>query len=142
MRYWTTSLTDDIAMTDKSKSGGPPYQRVRIDKNLINAVKAADTNIVRLQVETGNININYQDEVGMTALHYAAAYDARPCLRILVGSGKCNYLLRDKKGRSASELAFEYGKDYAVGRLLMMKEAQQAVKEGIVEDWSGELVED
>lgn len=129
-------------MTNSSKSGGSSPGAQRFKKSLINAVKAADASSVKFTVEETDVNINYQDEDGMTALHYAAAYDARPCLRILVNSGKCNYLLRDKKGRSASELAFEYGKDYAVGRLLMMKEAQQAAKEGIVEDWSGELVED
>ena len=129
-------------MTNSSRSGGSSPGGQRFKKRLIDAVKAADTSSVKFTVEETDVNINYQDEDGMTALHDAAAYDALPCLRILVNSGKCNYLLRDKKGRSASELAFEYGKDYAVGRLLIMKEAQQAAKEGIVEDWSGELVED
>ncbi|MES9822823.1 MAG: ankyrin repeat domain-containing protein [Candidatus Thiodiazotropha endolucinida] len=115
---------------------------MNFDKRLINSVKAANASAVKHLVEKTDVDVNYQDKDGMTALHWAAAYKARPCLRILVNCGKCNYLLKDKKDRSASELAFEYGRDYAVGRLLMKKEAQQAVKDGVLEDWSGELVED
>lgn len=65
----------------------------------------------------------------MTALHYAAATGFRPCVRMLVNSGLCNYLLKDNKGRLASELAYEWGKDYAVGLLLQKKEVRQAYEE-------------
>ena len=115
---------------------------MNFDKRLINSVKAANASAVKHLIEKTDVNVNYQDEDGMTALHWAAACSARPCLRILVNSAKCSYLLKDKNGRFASELAFEYGRDYAVGRLLMKKEAEQAVKDGVLADWSGELVED
>jgi ankyrin repeat protein len=67
----------------------------------------------------------------MTALHWAAAIDARPVIRLLVKHGKCDYLRRDKKNRYASELAFIEAQDYAVGILLAKKEAKQAHEQGI-----------
>ena len=127
--------TDDADMTDRSKSSRRVRRNASFDKRLIKSVKAADASGVKHCIEKTDVDVNFQDEDGMTALHYAASYNARPCLRILVNSGKCNYILKDKQGRYASELAFEYGKDYAVGRLLMMKEAQQATKEGVDEYW-------
>ncbi|WP_256590195.1 ankyrin repeat domain-containing protein [Pseudomonas sp. Irchel 3A7] len=79
----------------------------------------------------GGINLNAQDNFGMTALHHSAATGFRPCIRLLVNSGKCNYLLKDNKGRLASELAYEWGRDYAVGLLLQKKEAMQAYLESL-----------
>lgn len=70
----------------------------------------------------------------MTALHYAAALGARQCLRVLVNSGRCNYLLKDNLGRYASELAFSCAKDYAVGVLLSKKQVKQAHELGIKQE--------
>lgn len=95
------------------------------------AAKNSNVSALMRFVEGDEVNINIQDEDGMGALHHVAASNARPCLRVLVNSGKCDYLLQDNKGRYASELAFEFGKDYAVGRLLAKKEAEQAAKERI-----------
>jgi|GEM_PF-5603437 len=75
------------------------------------------------------VNVNAQDKFGMTALHYAAASGFRPCIRLLVNSGQCNYLLQDNRGRLASELAYEWGQDKAVGLLLQKKEVRQAFQE-------------
>lgn len=77
------------------------------------------------------INVNIQDKFGMTALHHAAAIGFRAGIRMLVNSGKCNYLIKDNKGRLASELAYEWGRDYAVGLLLQKKEARQAYAQSI-----------
>jgi hypothetical protein len=52
--------------------------------------------------------VNRQDAGGMTALHQAAAMGARAFVRALVTLGLCDYLIRDKKGRAAAELAFEW----------------------------------
>ncbi|MCY1464084.1 hypothetical protein D9M71_820610 [compost metagenome] len=73
----------------------------------------------------------------MTALHYAAATGFRPCIRLLVNSGKCDYLIKDNKGRLASELAYEWGRDYAVGLLLQKKEARQAYQESLASPPAG-----
>jgi ankyrin repeat protein len=66
-----------------------------------------------------------------TALHYVAAYGARAALRVLLKSGECNYLVRDRKGRLPSQLAREFGHDDAMARLLIIKEMRQAQAEGI-----------
>lgn len=78
-----------------------------------------------------DVNVNVRDGQGMTPLHHAAARGARPCIRLLVASGKCDYLIRDNQGRYAFELAIEWARDYAVGRLLTMKQAQQAAARGV-----------
>lgn len=69
---------------------------------------------------------NAQDDEGMTALHHAAALGARGCVRVLVACGKCDYLLKDDRGRYASDLAAEWARDYAVARLLRKKQRHQA----------------
>ena len=74
---------------------------------------------------------NEQDKNGMTPLHHAAALGARPCIRVLVASGQCDYLLRDRYGRYAYELAIEHARDFAVARLLMKKQRQQAHARGV-----------
>ncbi|MGX1018152.1 ankyrin repeat protein [Pseudomonas sp. Y3 TE3536] len=103
-------------------------EKVR-EQEFIREVKAGKVSSVERSIQLG-INVNAQDKFGMTALHYAAATGFRPCIRLLVNSGQCNYLLQDNKGRLASELAYEWGRDYAVGLLLQKKEARQAYEEG------------
>lgn len=76
-------------------------------------------------------DVNVPDHNGMTALHHAAVRGARPCIRLLVASGKCDFLARDKQGRYAFELAIEWARDYAVARLLIKKQAQQAAAQGV-----------
>ncbi|MCY1443328.1 hypothetical protein D9M71_597360 [compost metagenome] len=67
----------------------------------------------------------------MTALHHAAATSYRPCIRVLTSFNECSYLLQDYKGRYASDLAFEWSKDYAVGLLLQKKQVRQAYAQGV-----------
>ena len=76
--------------------------------------------------------INYQDpRNGAAALHYIAAQAARPALRILLKIGGCDFLLRDEKGRLASDLAGVYGHDLVMERLLLNKEIRQAREAGV-----------
>ncbi|CAD0261113.1 ankyrin repeat domain-containing protein [Pseudomonas umsongensis] len=98
---------------------------------LINCVKRGYARSAKLRIDEDDVNVNEQDELGMTALHYAAAFGARQCVRILVSSGKCDYLIKDHCGRYASELAFSCGKDYAVGVLLSKKQIKQAFQQGV-----------
>lgn len=68
---------------------------------------------------------NYQDrQTEETTLHISAAARARKVLRVLFYCGLCNFLLRDKGGRLASELAYLFGQDPAAARLLGVKERQ------------------
>ena len=79
-----------------------------------------------------NFPVNYQDKTnGETALHYAAATDARNVACILIDSDKCDYLIRDNWGRLASEVAYLSGKNPALSRLLGNKERKQAEAQGI-----------
>src|SRR4051794_15267175 len=76
--------------------------------------------------------VNFTDPTtGATALHYVAAYAARPAFRVLLKTGQCDFLIRDRKGRLASELAGVYGHDLPMERLLLKKEIQQARAQGI-----------
>lgn len=101
------------------------------EMSLINCVKRGYARNAKLRIEEDDADVNQQDEMGMTALHFAAAFGARQCIRVLVASGKCNYLLKDYRGRYASELAFACGKDYAVGVLLSKKQVKQAYEQGV-----------
>lgn len=109
------------------------YYKALDVSSLLTLVKEGRSKELATFVDSG-ADVNQQDEEGMTALHYAAAYGARPCIRILVNSGRCDYLLKDSQGRYASELAFEQAQDYAVGILLVKKEAKQAREQG-VQNW-------
>lgn len=76
--------------------------------------------------------VNYQDpRTGQAALHIAVACQARDALRVLLKTGECDFLLRDKQGRLASEMAYLYGEDAAVARFLGIKERKQAERAGI-----------
>lgn len=76
--------------------------------------------------------VNYQNPGSKeTALHIVAACQARKALRVLLNTRQCDFLLRDKQGRLASEMAYVVGRDPAVARLLGNKERKQAAEQGI-----------
>ena len=68
---------------------------------------------------------------GGTALHSLAAGGARPAIRLLLTYEDINFLARDNKGRLPSEMAYLYGNDPALARLLGNKERKQAEAKGI-----------
>jgi ankyrin repeat protein len=68
---------------------------------------------------------------GATALHIAAAGGARRAVMTLIESGRVDFLIRDREGRLASEMAGVYGDDPAMARLLRIKERKQADAQGI-----------
>lgn len=94
-------------------------------EKLIGQVRKGNASAVLLLILNG-ADVNARDSEGMTALHHAAAIRARACIRVLVGSDQCDYLIKDLKGRYASDLAGEWGNDYAVERLLENKQIKQA----------------
>lgn len=105
-------------------------QRQATQAALIEAIRTNSAGLTRDAVFYRGADVRAQDDEGMTALHHAAALDARSAIRVLVGSGKCDYLIRDNKGRYADDLALVWGRDCGVARLLMRKRLQQAVAQG------------
>jgi len=99
--------------------------------SFIGSVKLGYAGTTKRLIDSGTVDVNQQDEKGMTALHYAAVLGSRHCVRVLVNSGKCDYLIKDNQGRYASELALEWGRDYAVSVLLSKKQVQQAYERGV-----------
>lgn len=78
------------------------------------------------------VDINCADrKTGFTALHYAAARESKVILKILIRDHNLNYLVKDKKGRLPSTLAFEVAENPVIGTFLMKKEMQQAKRRGI-----------
>lgn len=76
--------------------------------------------------------VNWQDaRNSQSALHVAAAAKARKAVLVLTESNRCDFLLRDKEGRLASEMAFLFGDDPAAARLLRIHERRQAAAKGI-----------
>jgi hypothetical protein len=122
----------------EARSGGGPVRYGIIDpeiqrlgQGLVKAAKKC--NVVELKrLLDLNAPVNYfdrSDQAGV--LHYIAAYGARPSLRVMLKSGRCDFLLRDGRGRLPSELAREFGHDDAMARLLLIKEMRQAQAQGI-----------
>lgn len=95
------------------------------------SVQEGNTTFVEKYIRDG-INLNQTDASGMTVLHHAVALGARPCIRALVNSGRCDYLIRDNQGRYASDIAIEWSRDFAVARLLSKHQARQAHARGVL----------
>jgi len=99
---------------------------------LLQAARDGDPVTVRRLAGEASTPVNFQDpRTGATALHYMAAYRARPALRELLKSGRCDFLIRDKKGRLAWELASS-ADDAAMARLLLRKTVKQAAEQDVV----------
>jgi len=102
-----------------------------IGREFLKAAERGNASMVGAFIEEG-FPANYQDrQTEEAALHISAAVRARKVLRVLIDCGLCNYLLRDKGGRLASELAYLFGHDPAAARLLGIKERKQAEAQGI-----------
>jgi len=111
-----------------------PEDREAFGVHLIDAVKVGYLGSVQRLIGAG-VNVNFRDRImGATALHYAAAYRFHSALVCLIRSGRCDYLIRDKRGMYPSEVAYEIADDPRVGAILAKKEARQAQKAGI-EAW-------
>lgn len=103
----------------------------RLGREFLKAAERGNAPVVGAYIEEG-FPVNYQDrQTQETALHISAGTRARKVLRVLLDCGLCNFLLRDKGGRLASELAYLFGHDPAAARLLGIKEIKQAEMQGI-----------
>ena len=102
-----------------------------LGKEFLETAAWGDDRKIQVFVEEG-FPVTYQDpKTGSTALNRAAACKARDVLRVLIKQDNCDYLIRDKKGRLSSEMAYLYGHDPALARLLGIKERKQAARQDI-----------
>lgn len=125
-------VSRSTAKPSSHQLGRAEVQRhVEMRRGLFLAVRRLSAEQLARWLAQPGVKVNVRDEQGMTPLHHAAALGARPCIRLLVNSGMCDYLIRDNQGRYAFELAIEWARDYAVGRLLAKKQAQQAAAQGV-----------
>ncbi|WP_457811910.1 ankyrin repeat domain-containing protein [Sinorhizobium meliloti] len=93
---------------------------------LIAAAREGEAQDVLRLLQSGTADINFIDpETGFTTLHYAAAYNAIPLLRLLARDRRCDFTVEDRKGRTAASLAYEVAENGITGRFLLRKEMQQ-----------------
>lgn len=110
---------------------GDDRAMISLGREFLKAARRGNPQMLGAFIEEG-FPANYQSpQTGQSALHITAATKARMALRVLVGSGRCDYLLRDHQGRLASELAYLFGEDRAVTRWLRIHERRQAKAQGI-----------
>lgn len=94
--------------------------------SLVAAARQGEAQDVLAFLKSGMADINFVDPAtGFTALHYAAAYNAIPLLRLLVRDPRCDFTVEDRKGRTAASLAYEVADNGVTGRFLLRKEMQQ-----------------
>lgn len=118
---------------DEATANSPVKEINRQDGALfLKAAERGDIRELQRYIDKVGVPVNYQDPLHQeTALHIVAACRARKALRLLLKTGQINFLLRDRKGRLASEMAYLYGRDPAVARLLGIKEKKQGAAQGI-----------
>lgn len=101
----------------------------RLGREWLDSARRGDTDAVGAFLEEG-FPITYQDRLtGETALHAAAGSQARSVVRVLLPLWP-DFLIRDRQGRLASELAYVYGEDPALAHLLRIKERKEAIASG------------
>jgi hypothetical protein len=134
-RDWSHLLDRVQALRRTGGGGWASASEIDDEKTLglkfLKAAKNGDADTL-LELLSQDAPVNFIDPVDhATALHYVAGYAARPALRVILKSNKCDFLIRDRNGRLPSELAREYGRDRPMARLLLLKETRQARANGI-----------
>ncbi len=99
----------------------------RLGREYLDAARCGDTLTMRAYIEEG-FPATYQDKrTGETAMHVAAGSQGRSVLRFLLPLWE-GFTVRDRQKRLASELAYLYGEDVAMARLLGRKEREEAAQ--------------
>lgn len=101
-------------------------QRVLTPHAFLEAARTGDTDTVKRMLADGYTDIGHAElGTGLTALHYAAARNAKAVLKLLVATGKCDFAKKDKQGRTAATLAVEVADNPALGRYLYDQQHKQ-----------------
>jgi hypothetical protein len=118
--YEQESISPDLAALCKRAFA-------RLGRDYLDAARCGDTATMRAYIEEG-FPATYQDKrTGETAMHVAAGSQGRAVLRFLLPLWE-GFTVRDRQQRLASELAYLYGEDMAMARLLGRKERQEAAQ--------------
>ncbi|WP_372837476.1 ankyrin repeat domain-containing protein [Phaeovulum sp.] len=97
----------------------PPGPNLVMPDSFLEAVRQGNAERIAEWLEGGYSKINYQEAgTGMTALHYAAARNAVPIIKLLLRTGNCDGRIRDRMGRTAATLAIEVADNPVLGRYL------------------------
>ncbi|MAY36683.1 MAG: hypothetical protein CMN84_11350 [Spongiibacteraceae bacterium] len=116
------------AGNDSARGNG---MEILLARRFFAAVERGDAITVLAYIRIGyDINIR-RERLDDTALHIAAARDAKDVLKLLIESRQCDFLMRDNRGRLASEMAYLFGGNPAVARLLGNKERKQGKVQGV-----------
>jgi hypothetical protein len=97
----------------------------RLGREFVEAARDGDGDLVRAFMEEGFPMLWSDERTRETALHAAAGSRARPAVRVLVQHWP-DFLMRDSRGRLASELGYLYGEDPAMAHMLGIKERKNA----------------
>jgi len=101
-------------------------QRVLTPHAFLEAARTGDTDTVKRMLADGYTDIGHAEPgTGLTALHYAAARNAKAVLKLLIATGKCDFTHKDRKGRTAATLAIEVADNPALGRYLYDQQHKQ-----------------
>jgi hypothetical protein len=118
--YEQESISPDLAALCKRALA-------RLGRDYLDAARCGDTATMRANIEEG-FPATYQDKrTGETAMHVAAGSQGRTVMRFLLPLWE-GFTVRDRQKRLASELAYLYGEDVAMARLLGRKERQEAAQ--------------
>ncbi|MEZ5551521.1 MAG: hypothetical protein R3E82_11570 [Pseudomonadales bacterium] len=96
-------------------------------EQLLDAVLNGDSADVEQAIASGAPLDYAMPDTGATALHLAASIASRGAIRALLRAEEnLSFCVRDHEGRFPSEIAYLYGRDVAMARLLARKEKKEA----------------
>jgi Ankyrin repeats (3 copies) len=131
VKAYRDKLSHHIQMVLGAEEDVKNHLMPELGREFLRACERGNPETLKIFIEH-EMPLDYQDpQTGQTALHAAAAAQARQAVRLLVSTRQCDYLIRDKQGRLPSEMAYLYGRDPALARLLGNKERKQAAMQRI-----------
>jgi hypothetical protein len=103
----------------------PDYRRFTTE-DIFTACQTGDAAFIKAALAHPDIAFErlMDQRTGFTPLHFAAAHNARAVVVMLVESGRCALKQPDHWLRRPSAIAYEVANNPALGRYLLMKEAQ------------------
>lgn len=108
-------------MTLKISASGPDHDPLH--GSFLAAVECGDADAVARVLMEGKVDINYQEpKAGLTALHIAAGRNAIPVLKLLVATGRCDFTIKDGRGRTAADVAVTVARNLPLARYLYEKQ--------------------